>query len=79
MNKFNTSRRREITVGIDLGKRISHVFAVSPQGELLVDRKVPTSRKSFEAVFNDWGHTEVVIEVGPSSLWVNEFPAPRAA
>jgi len=71
MKQFSTSRRREITVGVDLGKKSSHVFAVSPKGELLADRKIVTSAQTFREFFSRWEHAEVVIEVGPTALWVH--------
>ena len=71
MSQFSTNRRREITVGVDLGKKKSHVFAVSPQGELLEDRAISSSAEVFEQFFAQWEHAEVVIEAGPQAVWVN--------
>ncbi len=71
MRQFSTNRRREITVGVDLGKRKSHVFAVSPQGELLEDQLISSSAETFEKFFGQWEHAEVVIEAGPQAVWVN--------
>lgn len=64
------------TMGIDLGDRWSHVYAVSPTtGELSAERRVRTRVEDFEALFAGVGSMRVVLETGTHANWVARLAA----
>ena len=62
-----------LTIGLDLGDKSSHLFALSHDGEAVADRKVSTTRTSFKKHFAKFSAARVVIEAGSHSHWVNEL------
>lgn len=58
-----------LDVGLDLGKRTSHVCARRPDGSLL-EKKVSTTREALSALFGGLGPCRVLLESSTSSEWV---------
>jgi len=71
MSQFITRAVAEITVGLDLGKRFSHVVVVKRSGEIIADQRLTTSDSSLREFLGQWKGADVVFEVGPQSPWVN--------
>ena len=71
MTQFTTRPVAALTIGLDLGKRFSHVLVVKSDGEILTDERLPTSHASFREFLGQWKGADVVFEVGPQALWVN--------
>lgn len=59
------------TMGIDLGDRWSHVYALDrATGEVVAERRVRTRQADFEALFAGGRGMRVVLETGTHSNWV---------
>ena len=64
------------TMGIDLGDRFSHVYALSTRtGEVLGERRVRTRVEDLEELFVGVPRLRVVIETGTHSNWVARLAA----
>lgn len=61
----------KVTVGLDLGDRISRVYEVDAGGRKLREASVATTRESIEAYFGGRDRCRVVMEVGTHSPWVS--------
>jgi transposase len=65
------ARAPRFVIGVDLGDRSSHVFALDTlTGQVLGDDKIPTTQDGFRARFTGQTDTRVVIEAGTHSRWV---------
>jgi transposase len=71
-----TSRNRnftdeKLTIGLDLGDRFSHYCILNEAGEVLAERKMPTTRKGTEEAFRRMPRSRVAMETGTHSPWVS--------
>jgi transposase len=55
---------------IDLHMRYSQIRVVDDAGQVLVDRRIVTTRERLLAVFADWGAIRILLESGTESEWV---------
>jgi transposase len=61
----------EMTIGIDLGDRFSHVCVLNREG-IVIDRfRFPTTRKGLARAFKGRPLARVVVEVGTHSPWMS--------
>jgi transposase len=65
---FKQSQR---TIGLDLGDRISHYCVLDEAGEVILERKLPTTPKGIEEVFSKIPRSRVALETGTHSPWVS--------
>jgi transposase len=70
VNEANTVPPR-LTIGIDLGDRVSHVCVLDASGKVRDRLKVTSNRESFEECFRSFPASRVVMEVGTMSPWVS--------
>ena len=64
----------DITVGIDLGDRHSHLCLIDAEsGEVVEEGRIPTTQKGFERRFFGCGPMRVAIEAGTHSPWVSRL------
>ena len=65
-----------IVVGLDLGDKHSHVFALDGMtGEILEDGKIATKPTVFASRFRGMEPARIVLEAGSHSPWVAELLA----
>src|SRR5688572_1746991 len=62
-----------VSIGIDLGDRISHYVALDARGERVGEGRVPTTAEAFEKRFGSIGAKVVAIETGTHSRWVSRL------
>jgi transposase len=62
-----------LTIGLDLGDRKSHVFALTHDGEILSDKKITTSRQALLKGLGKFSAARVIIEAGTHSHWVSRL------
>ena len=64
-----------ISIGLDLGDKTSHIFALGADGEVLRDAAVRMTRQALEKELKRFaiGGVRVVIEAGSQSAWVSEL------
>ena len=63
----------DVTVGLDLGDRKSHVVYIGRDGEVLGEARVATTPRALEKEFGGFDGCRVAIEVGPHSSWVSRL------
>jgi len=61
-----------LTIGLDLGDRMSNYCMVATDGEVLLEGKVKTEREAMRKLFEALSGSRVVVEVGTHSAWVEE-------
>ena len=63
-----------LTVGIDLGDRHSHLCLIdTPSGEVIEEGRIPTNPKGFERRFSGCEPMRVAVEAGTHSPWVSRL------
>ena len=64
-----------MTFGCDLGDRKTHVVGIDDAGEVLVEKRIPTTAEGFQKLFAKQPRCRIVLEVGTHSPWVHELLA----
>ncbi|MEK6371132.1 MAG: IS110 family transposase [Acidobacteriota bacterium] len=62
-----------VSIGIDLGDRVSHYVALDSAGERAAEGPVPTTSDGFEKRFASIGAKVIAIETGTHSPWVSRL------
>jgi transposase len=62
-----------VSIGIDLGDRISHYVALDSSGERVTEGRVPTTTEAFGKRFASIGTQKIAIETGTHSPWVSRL------
>lgn len=65
------SPSEQLTIGLDLGDRMSHYCILNAEGELVIRDKVPTRTADLARKFDLAGRVRVVLEAGTHSPWVS--------
>src|SRR5215203_2207180 len=64
----------DITAGIDLGDRLSHLCLIDTRsGEVVEESRVPTTPKGFERRFSGCQPMRIAVEAGTHSPWVSRL------
>jgi transposase len=71
--KGNKTRRRSLTIGMDLGDKTSHYYVTDSEGELVREGKVATFKKGMKQRFGSLPKCRIAIEVGTHSPWVSRL------
>ncbi len=61
----------EITIGVDVSDKYSHICAVDNMGEVIEESKIPTKPDAFRHRFT-CNPARIVIEAGTHSLWIDK-------
>jgi hypothetical protein len=67
---FNNST---LFIGIDLGDKHSFVTILDPEGELVEETRLPTTRTAFQRKFSSIPACRIAMEVGTHSRWVSHL------
>lgn len=62
-----------VTIGLDLGDRVSRAVVLDTDGEWLEERRVRTTPQAMATAFDGHRGSRVVIEVGSHSRWISEL------
>ena len=68
-----TTTQSDMTIGIDLGDRKSHVCVLDAAGEVVEESQITTTPKALRSRFEGLASTRVALEVGGHSAWVSEL------
>lgn len=60
-----------LTVGLDLGDRVTHFAMLDVQGEVVERGTVATTREALRTRFQELSPSRVVLEVSTHSPWVS--------
>ena len=61
-----------VTIGVDLGDRKSHICVLDNHGEIVNEEAITTSPAAFKEYFRKLLPAVVAIEVGTHSRWVSQ-------
>lgn len=70
-SNVTTSVTPNVTIGLDLGDRMSHTYEVDAAGECVLEGVVPTTVAGITHYFAQRPRCRVVLEVGTHSPWVS--------
>src|SRR5215470_14007917 len=63
----------QLTVGLDLGDRSSSYCVLNEAGEMLLERKAPTTPKAMKETFAGIPRSRIALETGTHSPWVSRL------
>lgn len=64
-----------LTIGIDLGDRLSHYCILTRDGDVLLEGRLQSTPAAFRAQFASFPATLIALEVGTHSRWVSSLLA----
>ena len=68
------SQHHNVTAGIDIGDRYSHLCLLdTDSGEVIEEGRIPTNTKAFERRFSDAEPMRIAIETGTHSPWISRM------
>jgi len=67
--------QQRLTIGLDLGDRVSHYCILDEQGGILLQDKLATTKTGLNRLFEKLATTRVVLEVGTHSPWTSRHLA----
>ncbi|MCK4303569.1 MAG: transposase [Candidatus Eisenbacteria sp.] len=71
--KQDTRGSQQLTIGLDLGDKHSHLCVLNSVGEVEEEGRVATTAVALQRRFNSYPRSRVAIEVGPHSPWVSRL------
>ena len=72
-SKGNKTRKRSLTIGMDLGDKISHYYVRDSEGELVREGTLTTTKKGMKQRFGSLQRCRIAMEVGTHSPWVSRL------
>lgn len=69
----DTQQIPAVTIGLDLGDRMSQVYVVDAAGRCVGEAAVATTPKALTRYFTPWRGARVVLEVGTHSPWISRL------
>jgi len=72
-SKGNKTRKRSLTIGMDLGDKISHYYVLDSEGELVREGTLTTTKKGMKQRFGSLQRCRIAMEVGTHSPWVSRL------
>jgi transposase len=69
------AEKGRLTIGLDLGDRMTHYCVLDEKGELCIQGKLATTKTGLNPLFEQLPETRVVLEVGTHSPWASRHVA----
>jgi transposase len=64
-------KESQLTIGLDLGDRISRYCILDEAGEIILEQELPTTAKGIEEVFSKIPRSRIALETGTHSPWIS--------
>jgi len=71
IERIGIFKQNQLTIGLDLGDRISYSCFLNEAGEVIWEDKLPTTAKGIEEVFGTIPRSRIALETGTHSPWVS--------
>jgi len=71
--KYRSMTVPYLTIGLDLGDKFHHLFALRYDGEVVADERIRNTKESLVKHFDSFPAARVVVEAGGQSQWISEF------
>ena len=72
-SKGTKTRKRSLTIGMDLGDKTSHYYVLDSEGELVREGTLTTTKKGMKQRFGSLQRCRIAMEVGTHSPWVSRL------
>jgi transposase len=72
-NRNEIFKQQQLTIGVDLGDRISHYCILDETGNVILEQSVPTTPKGIQQVFSKISRCRIALETGTHSPWVSRL------
>src|SRR5713226_5613489 len=72
-NRNEIFKQPQLTIGVDLGDRISHYCILDETGNVILEQSVPTTPKGMQQVFSKISRCRIALETGTHSPWVSRL------
>src|SRR5467141_5000189 len=72
-NRNEIFKQPQLTIGVDLGERISHYCIVDETGNVILEQGVPTTPKGIQQVFSKISRCRIALETGTHSPWLSRL------
>jgi transposase len=70
-NRNKIFKQPKLTIGLDLGDRISHYCILDEAGNVILEDHLPTTPKAIQQVFRKIPRSRIALETGTHSPWVS--------
>src|SRR6266568_2647094 len=70
-NRNEIFKQPKLTIGLDLGDRISHYCILNEAGAVILEQNLPTTPKGIQQAFNRVRRSRIALETGTHSPWVS--------
>src|SRR5271157_5591609 len=70
----NKNFEQKLTIGLDLGDRMSWYCVLDEAGEVMSEQKLGTTPKAMKEVFAAMPRSRIALETGMHSPWVSRLP-----
>src|ERR1700674_4517631 len=64
---------KKLTIGMDLGDRLTYYCILDEAGEVMVEQKLPTTKQAIQQMFGRIWCSRVALETGVHSPWVSRL------
>src|SRR6202050_1190226 len=71
IERIQIFKENQLTIGLDLGDRISHYCILNEAREVILESTLPTTPKGIAEVFGRIPRSRVAFETGTHSPWVS--------
>lgn len=61
------------TIGLDVGDRTNQLYRLGPEGEVVEEARITTTKPALGRRFREMAPARVVLEVGPHSPWISRL------
>src|ERR1700724_3471816 len=72
-NRNEIFKQPQLTIGVDLGDRISHYCILDETGNVILEQHVPTTPTGIQQVFSKISRYRIALETGTHSPWVSRL------
>ncbi len=69
-------KKPKLTIGLDLGDRISHYCILDEAGNVILEHSLPTTPMGIQQVFSRMPRSRIALETGTHSPWVSRQLTP---
>ena len=69
----NSTKGGELSIGVDVSDKYSHICVIDRDGEILEESRIPTKRSAFEKRFSMCSPALIAIEAGTHSPWIDQL------
>ena len=70
---MHSTRKVAVAVGLDVGDRMTQVYIVDANAEVLEEARIRTTPAAFQSRFSTMKPARIALEVGPHSPWIERL------